>query len=422
MVTGKNGKGCRFRDFTTMRKAKYVIMGAGPSGLALAHTLHDQGVALSEILVLEKEDIAGGLCRSAIVDNAPLDIGGGHFLDIKHQEVLDLVFRFLPESEWNRHNRVSKINIFSRLVDHPYEANLWQLDIEKQVDYIESIALAGCVRDLPVPESFAAWIRWKFGERIADDYMLPYNRKIWAMDPDDLGTYWLYKLPNVSFRETVASCLQGRPLGSLPAHGVFLYPENHGYGEVWKRMGQALGDSLVTGVNITSVNLPQLSINDTWQGEVIFNSVPWHHWLKWTDIAPAVSEDIAALRNVSIDVDYVSETLPGDAHWIYEPDETVRHHRKLLRSNFAPGSRGYWTETNSRRSEETSGWRHTNEYAYPVNTIGKPAQISRVLEWAKERRVIGFGRWGTWEHMNSDIAVKNAIRLGMETVGGTCGQ
>jgi protoporphyrinogen oxidase len=350
------------------------------------------------------------------VDDAPLDIGGGHFLDIKHQEVLDLVFRFLPESEWNRHNRVSKIHMFSRLVDHPYEANLWQLDIDQQLDYIESIAQAGCVRDLPMPESFAAWIRWKFGERIADDYMLPYNRKIWSMDPDDLGTYWLYKLPNVSFRETVASCLQGKPFGSLPAHGVFLYPKNYGYGEVWKRMGEALGDSLVTGVDITSVNLQKRSINDTWQGDVIFNSVPWHHWQKWSEIEATVSEDISALVNVSIDVDYVPETLASDAHWIYEPDESLAHHRKLLRSNFAPGSRGYWTEANSRRSGPASSWRHTNEYAYPVNTIKKPQQISRILEWAKGHGVIGFGRWGTWEHMNSDIAVKSAIRLGIETI------
>ena len=58
---------------------------------------------------------------------------------------------------------------------------------------------AGCVRGEQMPESFAAWIQWKLGDRIAQEYMLPYNRKIWSMDPDQLGTYWLHKLPNVSF-------------------------------------------------------------------------------------------------------------------------------------------------------------------------------------------------------------------------------
>lgn len=389
-----------------------MILGAGPSGLALAHTLLDRGVPLSEILVLEKESVAGGLCRSETVDGAPLDIGGGHFLDIKHQEVLDLLFRFMPESEWNRHDRVSKIRLRGQMVDHPLEANLWQFDTSTQVDYLEAIAQAGCVRGTPAPESFAAWIRWKFGERIADDYMLPYNRKIWSMDPDLLGTYWLHKLPNVSFRETLHSCIEGKPYGSLPAHGVFLYPKEHGYGEVWKRMADTLGDSLRLGVEIESFDLKTRTLNGIWQADQVFSSVPWHAWLNWTAVPEQVESDIQALRNVGIDVDYVASTLAEDAHWIYEPDEQLAHHRKLLRSNFCPGSRGYWTETNSERSEETTGWRHRNPYAYPVNTIDKPERVARILEWAAAQGITGFGRWGNWDHMNSDIAVKNAIALG----------
>jgi protoporphyrinogen oxidase len=395
-----------------MKTFRFIILGAGPSGLALAHTLLDRGVPLSEILVLEKESVAGGLCRSETVDGAPLDIGGGHFLDIKHQDVLDLLFRFMPEFEWNRHERVSQIHLRGKMVDHPLEANLWQFDKETQVDYLEAIAQAGCVRQTEAPESFASWIRWKFGERIADDYMLPYNRKIWSMDPDLLGTYWLHKLPNVSFRETLHSCIEGKPYGSLPAHGVFLYPKKHGYGEVWRRMAEALGDSIRLGVDIESFDLATRTINGTWKADHVFNSVPWHAWMNWATLPDAVQEDINALRNVSIDIDYIPETLDSQAHWIYEPDEELPHHRKLLRSNFSPGARGYWTETNSKRSASAEGWRHTNPYAYPVNTIDKPARVSRILEWAKAQNITGFGRWGTWDHMNSDIAVKNAIALG----------
>jgi protoporphyrinogen oxidase len=394
-----------------MHLVKYIIIGGGPSGLTLAHSLHDKGIPLSEILVLEKEKDAGGLCRSEIVDGHPLDIGGGHFLDVKHQEVLEFVFRFMPEVEWNRHNRISKIHLHDQMVDHPLEANLWQFNMETQVDYLESIAQAGCIQGTAIPESFAAWIRWKFGERIANDYMLPYNRKIWSMEPDLLGTYWLYKLPNVSFRETLQSCLEGKPFGALPAHGVFLYPKTHGYGEVWRRMGEALGDSLVREAAIQSIDLNNLSINGQWKANHIFNSAPWQEWKKWTEIPQSIADDIAELRNVSIDVDYVPETLSSTAHWIYEPDEELAHHRKLLRANFCPSSNGYWTESNTSRSSTLSSWRHTNTYAYPVNTIDKPQRIARVLEWAKSKNITGFGRWGTWEHMNSDIAVKKAMSL-----------
>ena len=394
-----------------MKSYSYIIIGAGPSGLALAHSLCDRGVPLSEILVLEKNNEAGGLCRSEDVDGAPIDIAGGHFLDVKHQNVLDFIFRFMPEHEWNRHNRVSKIHLHDQMVDHPLEANLWQFDTDTQVGYLESIAQAGCIQNQPIPKTFAAWTRWKFGERIAENYMLPYNRKIWSMDPDDLGTYWLYKLPNVSFRETLQSCLEGKPFGALPAHGVFLYPKKFGYGEVWKRMADALGESLITDVEITTVNLDDLCVNNQWKATHIFNSAPWHHWVDWTNVPDEITNDIKSLRNVSIDIDYIPETLNEPSHWIYEPEEKTPHHRKLLRSNFAPESRGYWTETNSLRAEESTGWRHSNPYAYPVNTVKKPEQIEQILKWAKAKNITGFGRWGIWEHMNSDIAVKNALSL-----------
>lgn len=43
-------------------------------------------------LVIEKESEAGGLCRSHEVDGAPLDIGGGHFLDVRRPDVNEFLF------------------------------------------------------------------------------------------------------------------------------------------------------------------------------------------------------------------------------------------------------------------------------------------------------------------------------------------
>ena len=78
-----------------MHKIKYLILGAGPAGLAFARTLLDRGA--TSFLVLEKEDEAGGLCRSTMVDGSPLDIGGGHFLDVRRPKVNELLFRFYPK-------------------------------------------------------------------------------------------------------------------------------------------------------------------------------------------------------------------------------------------------------------------------------------------------------------------------------------
>jgi protoporphyrinogen oxidase len=392
-----------------MKFHKYIILGAGPAGLSFAHTLKALGE--NSFLVIEKESVAGGLCRSEEVDGAPLDTGGGHFLDVKREEVLDLIFQFLPESEWQEYERISKIRLRGIEVDYPLEANLWQLPKVDQVDFLESIAQAGCVNGYPQPEGFEKWVTWKLGERIAEEYLLPYNRKIWSTDLSKLGTYWLYKLPDVSFRETLASCLTRQPHGSLPAHQTFLYPKRCGYGEVWKRMGESLRDQIVLSTPISSIDVSNRVINGHWRAGTIINTIPWTEWPAIAKLPRKIRNCIVKLEYVSIDVGYRPDTLPTTAHWIYDPDEKVTHHRILCRSNFVTGSRGYWTETNSKRNGNGKGWQFRNEHAYPMNTLEKPKVISEIRAWAEKCHILALGRWGTWQHMNSDVAVSSGIEL-----------
>ena len=64
------------------------------------------------------------------------------------------------------------------------------------------------------------------------------------------------------------------------------------------------------------------------------------------------------------------------------------------------------------------GFRHHNPFAYPVNTRGKPEAVAAILEWAAARGVVGVGRWGRWDHMNSDVAVSEALAAADALAGG----
>ena len=391
----------------------YVILGAGPSGLTFAHRLLDEGEP--SFVVIEAEEEAGGLCRSVAVDGAPLDIGGGHFLDVKNARVTDFLFRFLPEDQWNRYSRITRIRMggFDD-IDYPFESHIYQLPEEEQAAVLDSVARAGCVTGAPEPSRFSDWIRWKLGDRIAEIYMLPYNWKIWSMDLDDLGAYWLHKLPDVSYEQTLQSCREKRPAGTVPAHGTFLYPKAFGYGEVWRRMGEQLGDRLCLNTKVTSVDVETRTVNDKFRGKRIINTIPWPLWWELAALPGDVAEAAGRLRHTSIDVDYVGRNETSDAHWIYIPDEDVPHHRLLCRNNFIAGARGGWTETNSARSGPPGKWRHHNTFAYPLNTIAKPDDIELVLTWARSQEIYGLGRWGEWEYMNSDVAVAHALDLAGE--------
>ncbi len=415
-----------------MKKVEYLVLGAGPAGLAIANLIKQKKPSAS-IMVLEKESEAGGLCRSKDVDGKPLDIAGGHFLDVRRPKVNEFLFSFMPESEWNVYDRDSRIDMGTYETGHPFEANIWQMPQEEQVKFLKSIAVAGCNLGLPKPEKFVEWITWKLGDKIANEYMLPYNGKMFGGELDKLGTYWLDKLPNVSFDETLLSCLNRKPYGTQPGHARFYYPKEYGYGELWLRMGKALGDSLICGVSASELNIAEKTITgsdgEVYKADVIISTVPWNSFeniVEGDDYDAVASvtagstagneallSDIHTLKHTGTEIRYVPENLDTAAHWIYVPDEKISYHRILVRHNFCEGSKGYWVETNLNRVEPVTAdtIAFANEYTYPLNTIDKPAIMRRLLPYMKSHGIIGLGRWGEHEHYNSDRTVERAFEV-----------
>ncbi len=431
---------------------RYLILGAGPAGLAFANSLLDKGQ--DNFIVLEAETEAGGLCRSKEVDGASLDIGGGHFLDVRRPKVNEFLFKFMPADEWNLYKRDSRIAVGTDCtreyaggvhvneqdragtdtnkmaqpsgfkqnrggyIGHPFEANIWQLGIDAQVEYLKSIAQAGCNTGKAMPEDFVEWIYWKLGERIADDYMLPYNSKMFGDNLNQLGTYWLNKLPNVSFDETLRSCLEHKPYGTQPGHAEFYYPKKYGYGELWLRMADALGTRIEYGKQVYSIDFDKHVVRTSdgaeYKADKIITTIPWTEFEKLYGMPEDIRKSLGRLKHSSVQIGYFSDMLDTKAQWIYFPDPKLSYHRILVRSNFLEKSPGYWTETNVERlnlEKNAPLYKYVNKYAYPLNTKDKPDVMNRLLKWSEGKQVYGLGRWGEHQHYNSDLTVELAMRL-----------
>ncbi len=397
---------------------KYLILGAGPAGLTVANQLKRKGKG--SVLVLEREKEAGGLCRSVLVDGSPLDIGGGHFLDVRRPKVNEFLFQFMPEGEWEKYERDSRIFIHGGMINSPIESNIWQMKLEEQVEYLKAIAVAGCNLGIPMPEKFIDWIDWKLGKKIAADYMIPYNQKMFADELNELGTYWLDKLPSVSFDETLMSCLTHKAYGTQPGHTQFYYPKKYGYGEVWLRMADELKGHIVYGASVNSLDLINKNVKtvdgEAYSADVIINTVPWNEFKELYGMPQEMQDSISKLKYSSIETRYFEQRLDTKAQWIYYPDTDLPYHRILVRHNFCSQSKGYWTETRKERvpmfsNSETSQFTYMNQYAYPLNTIDKPLIIKRLLEYCEKHQVYGLGRWGEHQHYNSDVTVELALNL-----------
>ena len=400
---------------------KYLILGAGPAGLTVANKLKQAGI--TDFLVLEREDSAGGLCRSVDVDGSPFDIGGGHFLDVRRPKVNEFLFRFMPEEEWDKYDRDSRIVINGNIVNHPIEANIWQMKTEDQVEYLKSIAIAGCNIGTEMPEAFIDWIYWKLGSKIAEEYMIPYNQKMFNRELNQLGTYWLEKLPNVSFEGTLLSCLEKKAYGTQPGHAQFYYPKKYGYGELWLRMAEVIRDNMEYGKTVKGIDFTTKTVTTSdgirYQAESIITTIPWMEFDEITGMPDKLKASIGELKFSSIQTEYIADNLDTPCHWIYYPDPKLSYHRILVRHNFCHGSRGDWTETNSERigmEEPNDNFKYMNQYAYPLNTIRKPEIMKDLLNWSKTKGVIGLGRWGEHQHYNSDVTVDLAMKLSEELV------
>ena len=271
--------------------------------------------------------------------------------------------------------------------------------------------------------------------------MLPYNRKMFGGNLNELGTYWLEKLPNVSYEETLESCKQKKALGSQPGHAQFYYPKKYGYGEVWIRMGDALGDKLKLNETVTKLDCMNceayLSDGGVISADTIIVTVPWDTMeLMW---APSIIKNsIKILKKTSVEITYLEDAPDTDAQWIYYPDEELSYHRILVRGNFYKGAKGCWSETRSERYDNYDQLAITedqasdgevavgsqdkrinfhNEYAYPVNTIAKPQAIGKILDFAAKSHIYGLGRWGEHDHFNSDVTVERAVKLAEKLLG-----
>ena len=395
---------------------RYLILGAGVAGLTFATQLKLRGE--DSFLLLERSHEAGGLCRSVYNNGTPIDIGGGHILDVRRPHVTKFLFEFMPENEWNRYIRDSRINLGNITVSHPLEANIWQFPLEDQVEYLESIAKAGCNSGEQMPKKFIDWIRWKLGDKIADEYMLPYNKKMFGENLNELGTYWLEKLPSVSFKETLISCLTKKAHGKQPGHAEFYYPKKFGYGEIWRRMAQNISNHIEYGKKVSTIDFNKNTVTtadgNKYVAEKIITTIPWLEFKTIIGMPTDFINDLQKLKHTAVQVKYFPENLNAQGHWTYFADNALTYHRILYQHNFNDNWNGYWTET---RSERVQGVMHDgktsflNDYAYPLNTLDKPQIMQRLLAWCRERNVYGLGRWGEHSHYNSDLTVELSISL-----------
>lgn len=400
----------------------YIVLGAGITGLALLKTLRRKGY--NNILGIEAEKEAGGLCRTFYVEGHVCDIGG-HFFQTKYKDVEGFIFGAFPkEKMYQIDPRISKIRLDGIDIDYPLEANIWQLPLAKQVDFLISIVRNGEAMGKPEPKNYEEWIRWKLGNKVCDEYLIPYNSKIWGVPSHEMDVDWLHKIPRIEVEEIVRDSLaKMQDVEKYPAHIRPYYPLSGGYGRVIEAVAKDINSFIKFNTKVNKLqyleNEKVWLVNNEYKAKNVINTTPWPDLYAAMGKPAEIREQIAKIKYNKLVISlFETDENPTPYHWRYIPDLKEQHHREFFISNFAKDSKDYgtFTETNADRFDADNLtfkgrnlFNYTTPAAYPLPLIGKTKAITQILDYFKPKHLYGVGRWGEHQHHNHDVCIKHAL-------------
>ena len=167
-------------------KSPHIVIGAGPAGLAAAHTLANLG---HPVLVIEQSDRVGGLSTSIVHHGCTLDLGP-HFFNPSKTDAIDLWNRVLGDQQVNIEIR-TKMFWDGRWYSYPPKAkecigNLGPLESGR---IFASLLQRRLSRPSP-SVSYADVARIEYGDRLFSNCFSPYVEKLLGVPCDQVSPNW----------------------------------------------------------------------------------------------------------------------------------------------------------------------------------------------------------------------------------------
>jgi protoporphyrinogen oxidase len=436
---------------------KIAILGAGVSGMALARFLVEGGVPLGSISLFEAAPVAGGLCRSKRVGEFVYDVAGGHILFSKDTAAMSWMKEQAGgEDAFVKRDRNTKIRFEKEWVHYPFENGLGDLPEQPRFECVSGYVKAWHARTGPrgealgsAPKDFKSWIRWRFGDGIADHFMDPYNEKIWKRPLADITSEWVAgRVPDAPVDDVLKSAVGIRTEG-YTHQSIFYYPKAGGFQAITDGLAARLAPRvrLSTRVEHVAKVAGGFRVNGE-DFDAVVSTLPLDELPSVVEGLPSGAADaMRALEFNAVTCVLVALDRPEQPNlsWIYLPHaEQGPANRVTYMSNYSPGnapegqsslmaeitSNGRGEPPGPEVAEETveglahAGLLHredvlftdvtTSRHAYVVYDHGFARKRQAALDGLAALGVVPLGRFGRYEYDNSDQCVIKARALAGE--------
>ena len=427
------------------RDIDILIAGAGPTGLGAAWRLDALGH--TEWLVCEASDEAGGLASSVVdSDGFTWDLGG-HVQFSHYPYFDDLMDELLGPDGWLYHQRESWVWLLDRFVPYPFQLNLHRLPEADTQVCVRGLISAACGADAArvEPSHFADWITASFGTGIADLFLRPYNRKVWAYPLESLASDWTGdRVARVDLPRLVRNLATGSDDVAWGPNNEFRFPRRGGTGAIWRALaarlerrhpGRFLRRSRIARVDAAAHQV-HFESGDTIRYRYLISTMPLDELIRISDFAGALGPAAGELRYSSTHVVGIALTgaPPADLRgkcWIYFPENNCPFYRVTVFSHYSPNNvpdpSRFWSlmaevsESSEKpvdrsrvvvdtvdgllatglartRAQVHHTWHRHLEHGYPTPTRTRDCALKIIHPSLEASQIYSRGRFGAWKY------------------------
>lgn len=424
-----------------------VILGAGLAGLSAAYHLRD------DYIIFEKDSRVGGLCRSENYDGFVFDYAI-HILYSSDGYATELIKTLLGDN-FQSQTRESWVYYRGVYTEYPFQAYLYGHQSNIIKDCILGLIKARYENLDVKPSNFEEWINVTFGEGIAKHFMIPYNKKVWAIDPSKMDFNWIADRVPVPSIENVLDGALKPPQKKYGPNSQFWYPLKGGM-EFLPKGFLPFVKNIEYNSEVTSISIQNRMMTINGQKKVMFDrlvsSLPLPKLIELIDNVPKEIKDAAS--NLEYNIVYavniaVDRSNISDKHWLYFQEDDFIFQRISFPMNLSP-----YMAPNGKSSitAEISTSKHRPikkedlidrvledlikanilkkddkilfknlfvlDPAYVIYDLSHKTNVDKIHSFLRKNNIFPTGRFGEWEYLNMDQAILSGKKIAEEIKNG----
>ncbi len=412
-----------------MQKVKYLILGAGISGLTFA-TLKQK----NDYLIIEKDDKVGGLCKSFYENGFVWDVAG-HFFHFHSEETKHYYVELMSEVEQKNVKKCAKVYYSGKMMDAPFQFNIHQLRTEEFIECLTDLYFAKGGENA---DNFEEYVKSKYGLGIANKFLIPYNEKLYAckmneLEKNSMGGF----LPKLDFCSLMNHYRLDNSAKGKTYNDFFMYPVN-GCMEVINSLLKKLDKEKIRfNEKVIGIDIDKKVVTtekETYNYEYLISSIPLSTFI---GCEKGKNENILNWNKVLVlNIGFDKPSIDKEVSWIYFPGDEI-FYRVGFYNNIAGTSKlsiyveiGYG---NDEKIDVEYAFKETvknlkkvgiiNEHKvdswkpYIINpgyvhiTEESTLMINDYMAKMKEKNVYMIGRYARWEYSAMDDSFEQAFEL-----------